>query len=120
MPNAVIDILLCVSSPSPVCSYLYPSEEVLDLVMELFETNIKSDVKKMKEFQEKIPLFFNLLVCFSIETSLPDEWKGLIILLTDIARKPFINAELVNTKLSDESNNLSWYLLYLFICTKNI
>ena len=53
LPNSVIDILNCLASPSPVCSYIYPDDEVYNLIQDLFLPNVKSDAEKNEKISRQ-------------------------------------------------------------------
>ena len=49
----------------------------------------------MKELQLNLPFFHDLLSDLAKETSLPGEWKGLLLHLTDCLKNPFVPANRV-------------------------
>ena len=106
IPVAIVDIFSCLASESPVCSYFYPSLEVKNLSMKLFDIHLKSNSAVMKQIQHLMPLFFNVLSSLQIENCLLGEWKGLIIDLADLAIFPFTSAETINTQRIDSSDEI--------------
>ena len=93
MPNAFIDLFKCLSSQSPVCSYVPPNEFCHSLLESLCEDNVKANTELVRSVQRELPLFFNLLSALSVETSLPGEFKGLLLYLSEKSSVPFLNAE---------------------------
>jgi len=107
-PSAIKAFYKCLYSPSPVCSYF--RHEDLDLSLKLFQPNCKSDAALMKQFQVKIPLFFNILTSLRVETSLSEfYWKGILLYLSEKSEVPFNKAEEVNTGNCTEPNGLCRY-----------
>lgn len=102
VPVAIKNIFQCVSSCSPVCSYVFPSDFALSLAESLWEGNVKGNSELMKSIQEELPLFFSVLCCLKIETCLPEEWKGLLLYLIDLAKAPFVSAGEVKTPSVDQ------------------
>ncbi|XP_066929541.1 uncharacterized protein [Clytia hemisphaerica] len=102
--DSAVDILQCLYSSSPVCSYIFPSEEVAYLMADLFDPSIKSSVTKMRKLQQHCPLFFNLLKEFN-GPCLPDEWKELVDSLITLAHVPFPDTEPVVTEKCDNLIN---------------
>lgn len=72
----------------------------------MVEPNIKANSDVMKSIQLKFPLFHDLLSSLTIETCLPDIWKGVIIYLGDKACQPFNTAKIINTPICDSTNEL--------------
>ena len=91
LPKGIADFFRCLARPSPVCSYVLPSEDVYSLIDKLFNPSIKEDVVFMKELSEKAPVIFRLLSAFQIETSMPYSFKQLFGKLIFLSRKPFQN-----------------------------
>jgi len=73
----------------------------------LYEPNIKSNVETLRAIQTYLPIFFAVLNTLSIETCLPDEFKGLIIYLCDQAKEPHQNATPVLTRLPTSQDHMS-------------
>ena len=63
VPQALKQFFRCLSSSSPVCSYLPPSDECLDLAMKIFEFDLAEDEVLMTKLQKYMPIFFDLVVC---------------------------------------------------------
>ena len=106
IPNSVIDLFQCLSSDSPVCSYISPNDEVKKISDRLFDSNLKSDPELMRSIQKNVPIIFEIISCLQIETCLPDCFKGLIIDLIDLSFHPFLNAYPVKTPQVDSSNEI--------------
>uniref|UniRef100_A0A7M5XNQ1 Uncharacterized protein n=1 Tax=Clytia hemisphaerica TaxID=252671 RepID=A0A7M5XNQ1_9CNID len=64
----------------------------------MLQPNVKSDSKLMEEIQHHLPHFHLLLSSLTIENQLPDDFKGLLLDLTDKAKQPFKVAERINTE----------------------
>ena len=97
-PKSLRNIFSLLYSTSPVCSYIEPSDFVCDLALKMIEPNIKSDSKLMEKIQHHLPHFHLFLSSLSIENELPEEFKGLLLDLTDKAKQPFNVAEPVTTE----------------------
>ena len=107
-PAAIKAFYKCLYSSSPVCSYF--RHEDLELSLKLLQPNCKSDASLMKQFQVKIPLFFNILTSLRVETSLSEiYWKGLLLYLSEKSGVPFNKAEEVDTGTCIEPNGLCRY-----------
>ena len=91
LPKGIADFFCCLARPSPVCSYVLPSEDVYSLIDKIFTPSIKEDVIFMKELSEKAPVIFRLLSAFQIETNMPYAFKQLFGKLIFLPRKPFQN-----------------------------
>ena len=91
LPKGIADFFRCLARPSPVCSYVLPSEDVYNLIDKILTPGIKEDVIFMKELSEKAPVIFRLLSAFQIETSMPYAFKQLFGKLIFLSRKPFQN-----------------------------
>ena len=104
VPDAISELFQCLSSNSPVCSYINATNEVLQLTDKLFDPNLRSQADVMKEIQVNIPIIFNVLTSLIIECCLPNCFKGLILDLVDLAFEPFNNAELVRTPSATHSS----------------
>ena len=114
VPKGVLQFFNCLSQPSPVCSYLFPSEECLELADKLYTVNVKMHVETYKEIYEKLPVFFHLLNSL-FESSLPLVWKPLIRYLILKSQKPFVDAANVpETAPSDEDS------MDFFPCLKKV
>ena len=115
-PRGLRNIYQLVSSPSPVCSYIEPTEEVFSLLMKTLSSNIKSDSNVMRLLQTKLPFFHDLLSSLSVEDRIPEEWKGLILHLIDKAREPFESSESVRTPSLDgifNPHEICRYVIFL-------
>ena len=91
LPKGIADYFPCLARPSPVWSYVLPSEDVYSLINKIFTPSIKEDVIFMKDLSEKALLIFRLLSAFQIETSTPYTFKQLFGKLIFMSRKPFQN-----------------------------
>lgn len=105
-PRSLRNVLQLLSSVSPVCSYFEPSEEAIALALKMLEPNVKADSEVMKSIQLQFPLFHDLLSSLTIEASLPDIWKGVILYLSDKACQPFNVANIINTPNCDSTNEI--------------
>ena len=90
-PIGVLNFFKCLASESPVCSYVLPDPDIIDIVRNLTNVKIKMDVHTMQLLQENLPVFFNLMKDVATP-SLPDDWQPLVTRLADIAAVPFQNA----------------------------
>ena len=100
----------CLYSSSPVSSYF--EENDLELGLKLLQPNCKSDSSLMRQFQTRLPLFFNILTAANLESCLPDtKWKAILLYLAEKAEVPFRNAKELNTTDAIEENELSRYYL---------
>ena len=106
VPTDILRFISCLSKASPVCSYVYPAEGIVDLIDELFRPGIKGNHRVLALLQEHMPIVFNIFRSFTIEDCFPDEWKGLFLYLKDLAIKPFMNAQVVRASPDDESLSL--------------
>eukprot|EP00111_Clytia_hemisphaerica_P009034 TCONS_00026469-protein len=105
-PKSLQNVLSLLFSVSPVCSYIEPSDEVCDLALKMLEPNIKSDSKLMEKIQQHLPHFHSLLSSLKIENELPEEFKGLILDLTDKSKQPFDVADQVTTEKCTETSDI--------------
>ena len=94
-PRGIKDFFLCLSKPSPVCSYLYPSEECFSLLEKLFIVGVKSQVSTMRDLHNKLPIFFDLLTSMEDQSSLPFDWKPVAYKLMQLAGQPFTGPKLI-------------------------
>ena len=108
-PRSLVNIFQLISSPSPVCSYIPPTKNVSKLLMKMLDANIKSDSQFMIALQLELPFFHHLLADLQIESSLPEEWKGLLMHLDACSKNPFRTSRVnqVSTNKSEESK-YSW------------
>ena len=119
IPDAIVDLFLCFCSDSAVCSYIPAFHD--ELVFELMKPGIKSNMEILKRVQMELPIFFPILTAFSIENCLPEEWKGLLLDLCTLAKKPFAKARSLNTPIVNEeegNNDLARYAFLPIIRTK--
>ena len=81
---------------SPVCAYIYPSDESFNLLETTFNINIKDDHIYLKSLKDRLPLLYDLLMAFSLESCLPVEFKPLIFKLIEKAEEPFRNGPIMD------------------------
>ena len=110
-PRSLGRIFQMLSSPSPVCSYVPPTNEIYELLLKLVDHNITSDSEVMRDLQMKLPFFHDLLSELRIESSLPDVWTGLLLHLFDCSMNPFETAEHIKEPpLQEGESKYSWYV----------
>ena len=54
-PKEMKKLFSCIASSSPVCSYLFPSNECLDLMSKLFDRNCAMDAHLIKTYRRSSP-----------------------------------------------------------------
>ena len=82
-------LLLCLASPSPVCSLIKPVSEVQMLLTAIEkDTNLKEDPVLWTMLHEKIPIIFEILE----HSPVTEELKLLLKELWDISITPFVDA----------------------------
>ena len=96
VPKGIKDFFLTMSRPSPVCAYIYPSDESFNLLETIFNINIKDDPIYLKSLKDRLPLIYDLLMAFSLESCLPVEFKPLIFKLIEKAQEPFRNGPIMD------------------------
>ena len=89
VPNNILVFFTCLAQPSPVCSYLPPSDENFDLISQSFVREVKSDSVTMLALSRKLPVFYQLLNGLKLEERLPSEFKGVIFKLVELSKEPF-------------------------------
>ncbi len=78
VPPGILTLLRCMSTPSPVCSYIPASEEIEALVLRLEEGMIiKKEPTHLLLLQNSAPVLFDALKTFP-EIPLPDYWIDLL------------------------------------------
>ena len=96
VPKGIKDFVLTLSRPSPVCAYIYPSDESFNLLETIFNINIKGDPIYLKSLKDRLPLIYDLLMAFSLESCLPVEFKPLIFKLIEKAQEPFRSGPVID------------------------
>ena len=96
VPKGIKDFFLTFSRPSLVCSYIYPSDESFNLLETIFNINIKDDPIYLKSLKDRLPLIYDLLIPFSLESCLTVEFKSLIFKLIEKAQEPFRNGPVMD------------------------
>ena len=95
VPKGIKYFFLTFSRPSPVC-YIYPSDESFNLLETIFNINIKDDPIYLKSLKDRLPLIYELLMAFSLESCLTVEFKSLIFKLIEKAQEPFRNGPVMD------------------------
>ena len=80
--------LKCLSSPSPVCSYLPASCSDWILTLLSSEVPVKCDYMAWRKLENVAPIIFKLLDEMP-EEHFPDSFKAVFLRLCDISKKPF-------------------------------
>ena len=91
VPKGIKYFFLTLSRPSPVCVHIYPSDKSFNLLETIFNINIKDDPIYLKSLKDRLPLIYDTLMAFSLESCLPVEFKPLIFKLIEKAQEPFRN-----------------------------
>ena len=93
LPLGVRQFIAALSKNSPVCSIIFPSDIVTDLVKELCDSSpLKQKPPHLKKLQEHAPLIFALY--YDVEGDvLPSPVRQLLLKLVDIASAPFVDRE---------------------------
>ena len=107
IPTGVINFLQCLASTSPVCAYIFPTARCMQLMERVCEVNVKEELEINREIQYQLPVVFALLKDLPEESKLPQEFKGVIIWLMDLANKPFLKATHVDIPVKDGDSDLS-------------
>ena len=68
VPKGIKDFFFTLTRPSPVCVYIYPSDESFNLLETIFNINIKDDPIYLKSLKDRLPLICDLLMAFSLES----------------------------------------------------
>lgn len=100
-PKEMKKLFSCIASSSPVCSYLFPSNECLDLMSKLFDRNCAMDAHLMKDLQEKLPIFFKALTSLLCKC-FPEEFRVMLSTLTRISQEPYHGAKEVQKEKDDK------------------
>lgn len=79
---------LCLSSNSPVCSYIPPTLRCRELLQSLSTTNAKSMPTLIRELQLTIPIVYDLFISIT-DTQLLEPWQDLFEWLHLISSAPF-------------------------------
>ncbi|XP_061188793.1 uncharacterized protein LOC133196966 [Saccostrea echinata] len=82
-------LLLCLASPSPVCSLIKPTLEVKQVISSISRgENLRQDPVKLDLLHRKVPILFEIFECGADMTDL----KLLLEELWEIAIDPFVDA----------------------------
>ena len=87
---------LILSRLSAVCAYIYPSDESFNLLETIFNINIKDGLIYLKLLKDRLPLVYDLLMAFLLESRHPIEFKPLIFKLVEKAQDPFRNGPVID------------------------
>ena len=110
VPKGIKDFFLTFSRPSLVCSYIYPSDESFNLLETIFNINIKDDPIYLKSLKDRLPLIYELLMAFSLESCLTVEFKSLIFKLIEKAQEPFRNGPVMDNYHQLNEISMSFFL----------
>ena len=89
VPRGIINFFQCLGSKSPVCSYLFPSEENIGLVKSLTEDRITPDFPALRTLQCELPIFHGLVTSIKGVSVLPRCFQILLNHLGLCAEAPF-------------------------------
>ena len=89
-----MDFILCLSSVSPVCSYIPPSATCKELLQKLFSPHVKSKPFIVRELLHQIPVLYDVL-CSIKPTEFPPLWEALFDRLHRISSTPFTDEHLI-------------------------
>ena len=96
VPKGIKDFFLTLSRSSPICAYIYPSDESFNLLETIFDINIKDDPIYLKSLKDRLPLIYDLLMAFLLESCLPVEFNPLIFKLIEKAQELFRNGPVMD------------------------
>ena len=89
LPRGTRAFFRCLSSESPVCHYVVPSEDNLILMSELTNKDIKAHQSTYADLQKECPIIFQLLEELDDCVKLPSEFRRLLTYLSIKAQEPF-------------------------------
>ncbi len=96
----LMDFILCLSSVSPVCSYIPPSATGKELLQKLCSPHVKSKPFIVRELQHEIPVVYDVL-CSIKQTEFPPLWEALFDRLHRISSAPFADEHLIQGPTQD-------------------
>lgn len=111
VPFGVRQFIRCIATTSPVCSYLHPSDENIQMVKSLTEENIRAKPFEWHQLQMELPMFYELLKDLASAEVLPsDVFTRLFTYLIHRAEDPFNpDNRLPDLPLSTDTP-LAWYV----------
>ena len=89
VPRGIKRFLQCVGSPSPVSTYLFPSDENIGLVKTLCKKSITNDGIALRVLQSELPIFYGLTAAIKQVPVLPGCFQDLLDKLAVCASAPF-------------------------------
>ena len=108
LPPKMKAFFRCLISTSPVCSYIFPSEENLELLRLLTEVDIKGNQALYLQLQAESPVFYDMLIELTDCLRLPAAFRGLIRHLTICAVTPFNPEDKLPDLPSTDDKKLEW------------
>lgn len=88
-PSAYAPLVKALSTASPVCALLLPTNENLSMADRLASGyNIRSDPELWGKLQRSIPIIFKLIVDLQV-TALPDVLKPVLLEIVNKSKRPF-------------------------------
>ena len=111
IPKGVRGFIRCIATPSPVCSYIFPSTDITRLVLSLVDHPVRRHQDKLFLLQKEVPILFNLVKDLGDE-KLPECFRDLLSYLVRRANSPFTD---MITDIPPSSNDkmLAWYDLFI-------
>lgn len=88
IPDSLRVFIRCMASPSPVCSYLFPSDSIDHLVSSLTERPVRANMDKYHHLQLEVPILFHVVKDLGCEV-LPECFRDLLKYLMLRAKSPF-------------------------------
>ncbi len=106
---SVIDLFSCMSSCSPVCSYIPPTESCRKLLLMLANASIKSSASALFRLQQEIPLVYHIVVAIP-EHGILEELLLLLQWLFEISCAPFKKSnEVCGPPLKSHTDRLAFF-----------
>ena len=113
VPKGVITFLGCLSTTSPVSSYLHPSSSNVKLVRSLTREDIKCDPVKYRELERDLPILYGLLRDLKGFNRIPEVFSPVLSYLINQAESPFNPENILPVLKSSPDQRLQWYV-FLF------
>ncbi len=106
---AIMSFFLCLSSNSPVCSYIPPTLHCKELLKSLSTSDAKSMPTLLRELQLTIPIVYDLFISIPAN-QLGEPWEDLFKWLHDVSCAPFHDINIIQgPALKSEMDPLSFF-----------
>ena len=101
--NTRLLLFAYLTSQSPVCSYLQPSKQCLEIAGQFCKIDIRNE-DELEIIKKDIPVFFALLNVFPENEGIPKDFEKIFTQLIDISMLPFSVDHKVHPAAPSDSN----------------